>query len=625
MRRGLTATTLVLALTTSGCGLFEQDDPRDDVESFAEALAAAKLSTVRFAGSSGDATQEWWDAVREGMGESDHVVQVASVAEPADDRATATLRHRWTLEGEGGRWSYDTTVDLVKQEEGWAVEPVPDAFVADLRKGETLDLSGVPAERADILGAGGRALVTERPVVRFGIDKTQVPPARAPESARKLATLLDVDPASFAERVEDAGAEAFVEAVVLRKEDVTPEVGGAYQSIPGARGIADEIPLAPTREFARAILGTVGPVTAEMVEDSDGAYAAGDVAGLSGLEARYDEQLRGRPGTLVEAVDTETGDERVLHEVEPQAGEPLRTTLDIELQLAAERVLRQVGPASALVAVRPSTGAVLAAASGPGSEGYATATVGQYAPGSTFKIVSSLALLRAGLSPSDQVRCPTSVVVDGKEFTNYSDYPSASLGRITLREAVARSCNTAFVSQHGRVTPEEVAQAAEALGLGTDYDVGFPSFFGEVPADGSTTEHAASLIGQGRVLASPMAMAAVAGSVAAGSTVVPHLVEDQAAKPDPARPLTAAEARQLRSLMAAVVADGSGRALADVPGPQVLAKTGTAEFGDDRPPKTHAWMVASQGDLAVAAFVEVGESGSRTAGPLLEELLRSAR
>ena len=76
--------------------------------------------------------------------------------------------------------------------------------------------------------------------------------------------------------------------------------------------------------------------------------------------------------------------------------------------------------------------------------------------------------------------------------------------------------------------------------------------------------------------------------------------------------------------MRGVVTSGSGAFLADVPGPPVLAKTGTAEFGSASPPETHAWMIAVQGDLAVAAFVDVGESGSRTAGPLLEAFLRAA-
>jgi cell division protein FtsI/penicillin-binding protein 2 len=77
--------------------------------------------------------------------------------------------------------------------------------------------------------------------------------------------------------------------------------------------------------------------------------------------------------------------------------------------------------------------------------------------------------------------------------------------------------------------------------------------------------------------------------------------------------------------MRAVVTEGSGRALNSLSGPAVIAKTGTAEYGDDDPLKTHAWMIAAQGDLAVAVFVNTGQSGSKTAGPLLKEFLESAR
>jgi cell division protein FtsI/penicillin-binding protein 2 len=256
--------------------------------------------------------------------------------------------------------------------------------------------------------------------------------------------------------------------------------------------------------------------------------------------------------------------------------------------------------------------------------------VGQYAPGSTFKVVSSLALLRSGVRPASQVSCPATTVVDGKRFKNYDDYPADGLGEISFATAVANSCNTAFIGQRDAVTQAEVADAAAALGLGVDHDLGFPAYFGSVPATaaeaGSETGRAASLIGQGTVLASPMAMAAVAASVARGATVVPRLLPAQPADDQrPGTPLTGPEAAQLRSLMRGVVTRGSGSFLASVPGPPVLAKTGTAEFGTRAPLQTHAWMIAARGDLAVAVFVDVGDSGSGTAGPLLERFLRAAR
>ena len=198
---------------------------------------------------------------------------------------------------------------------------------------------------------------------------------------------------------------------------------------------------------------------------------------------------------------------------------------DLEtLQTRAEELLAPIGPASALVALRPSTGDVLVAANGPGNDGQNLATFGQYAPGSTFKIVSSLALLRAGLTPATSVPCTPTITVDGKSFKNYSDYPAGGIGDIPLRTALANSCNTAFISQADKVGDGALAGAANALGLGIDHDLGFPAYFGQVEPPESQTQAAADLIGQGTVLASPMTMAAVIGSVEQGSTVVPRLV-----------------------------------------------------------------------------------------------------
>ncbi|MCR1771686.1 penicillin-binding transpeptidase domain-containing protein, partial [Nocardioides daeguensis] len=372
------------------------------------------------------------------------------------------------------------------------------------------------------------------------------------------------------------------------------------------------------------------PVTAEMVEKDPEKYRSGDIAGVSGLQARYDDQLRGSVGRVVYAVPTadKAADDarRELYRHDAAPGRPLAITLDERLQGLAERVLANTAPGAALVALRPSDGAILAAANDAATGGQNYATFGQFAPGSTFKIVTSLALLRAGLTPESPVECTPTVSVNGKEFKNYSDYPSSALGRIPLREAVAQSCNTALIGQREALGKGDLASAAATLGLGIDHDLGFPAYFGEVPDPASETEAAASLIGQGKVLASPMAMATVIGSVQAGKTVVPRLVEQvDVSVPSEATPLAAGEAEALRAILRQVVTEGSGRGLADVPGPPVIAKTGTAEYADGGAVRTHAWMVAAQGDLAVAVFVQTGESGSQTAGPLLEAFLRGAR
>ena len=120
-----------------------------------------------------------------------------------------------------------------------------------------------------------------------------------------------------------------------------------------------------------------------------------------------------------------------------------------------------------------------------------------------------------------------------------------------------------------------------------------------------------------------MAMAAVAASVVKGERVIPTLVSGaEVSAAAPRRPLQASEAETLRSLMRSVVTEGSGAFLNGIPGPEIGAKTGTAEFGTKAPLQTHAWMIATRGDLAVAVFVDIGESGSQTAGPILERFLR---
>ncbi len=613
--RSLLAAGLLCALSLTSCS---SDEPsaEDTAEQVAEGLTAGELPPSAF---EGEAPQAAYDEIVRGLGEAEPTVEVGEVSED-DTSAEAALSWSWSL-GEQ-TWEYESSLELTNDGEAWRAVWAPSVVEPTLTEDESLAVTTLTPERGDILGARGVRLVTERPVVRLGIDKTQVSKKQAPVSAARAAELLDVEPGPFVKAVKGAGDQAFVEAIVMRPGDAEM-ISPSYYDTPGAVALEDELPLAPNRDFAAAILGRVGSATAELIEESEGRLRIGDVVGLSGLQARYDEELTGTRGLEVEAV-TEDGEPRSLFTAEPVAGEPLRTTLDERLQTKAEQVLAgtQDVPA-AIVAIRPSTGAILAAANGPGTGGLNIATYGQYAPGSTFKVVSSLALLRAGVTADDTVRCPDSTVVDGKQFENYDDYPSSELGDIPLRDAVAYSCNTAFINARTQVSEAGLADAAESLGLGADQDLGFPAYFGQVPPPGSETELAADMIGQGKVLASPMVMATVAASVQSGRTVVPYLLEDYRPEASPAEPLQPDEAASLAELMRGVVAEGSGAFLGDVSG-DVGAKTGTAEYGEPGPDgslPTHTWMIAFQDDLAVAVFVETGESGSSTAGPLLEAFL----
>jgi cell division protein FtsI/penicillin-binding protein 2 len=134
-----------------------------------------------------------------------------------------------------------------------------------------------------------------------------------------------------------------------------------------------------------------------------------------------------------------------------------------------------------------------------------------------------------------------------------------------------------------------------------------------VPAGEDAVEQAAAMIGQHEILASPLTMAGVAGTVAAGRWHAPRLV---ASDPRVAgRPLPEGEPDTLAALMRSVITSGTGQALAGVAG-EPAGKSGTAEFGGGDPPRTHAWFIAFRGDVAVAVLVEFGRSGGEVAAPL---------
>ncbi len=528
-------------------------------------------------------------------------------------------------------WTYTTPVGLTRaQDTTWHVAWNPTIIAPDLTTNERLTLTTAPAKRADIVGANNVPLMTERATAAVGIDKTRIPAASLPASATALAQLAGSDPAAYAAQVVAAGSKAFVPVITVRADDpLVTDQGGAIAAIPGASVVGSQAVVGPSPTFARSLLGTVGEATAQLIQKSNGALHQGDIVGLSGLEQRYDAQLRGASGVTVRAVVRDaTGKvttSRDLFTRPATDGKPLQLTMDATAQTVAEAVLQAVTTTpAALVAIRPSTGEILASANGPASKGIALGTLGQVAPGSTFKIVTALALLRAGLTPDSLVSCTPTFNAGGRIFRNYSDYPPDKVGNIPLRTAFANSCNTAFISNNAKITQADLASAAAALGVGVDLDLGFPAYLGSVPTSASATEHAASMIGQASVLMAPMDMATVAASVMHAAVVRPRLVADNPAVagfPAPVKPLQPAEAQALQSMMGAVVSEGSGRSLAAVG--VTLAKSGTAEYGTATPLKTHAWMLAGKGDLAVVVYVEDGVSGAQTAAPLISSFLQA--
>ncbi|MET8089453.1 penicillin-binding transpeptidase domain-containing protein [Micromonospora sp. NPDC005220] len=548
------------------------------------------------------------------------------------DIATTTVQVEWALPGQT-RWAYDREVRLAHgDDDQWQVIWEPKVVHEQLTKGDRLALRRDAGTRAGLLDNAGKPLVTPRPVVRVGVQPNAVTDLKklvkdldAAFKAIRPALVPGVDLADLPDRVAKAEPGAFVEVVSLR-EEAYRQIKPRIYDLPGTKFVSDKIDLAPTREFARALLGTVDPAQADDIAAHPDRYVVGDMVGHGGLQGRYDERLRGGPGLTV-VVERPAEDGKLeptgaeLFRREPQPGQALKTTLDVAVQNAADGALRAEPRRSAMVALRISDGAVLAAANGPGPAGENLAFDAQVPPGSTFKMVSTLGLLDRGAVTLDgPVDCKKTFTVDGRSFKNSDNF---ELGSVPFRTNFAKSCNTAFASLAPKLGADGLAAAGRSLGLEGQWDIGTDAFTGKVSTGGSLAEQAAASFGQGTTLVSPLAMAGATAAVARGRFEQPKLLIDPApAKPAPAgEQLKPESVAALRTMMREVVTAGTGSALKDVPG-EVYGKTGTAEY-DDNPAHTHAWFVGWRGDVAFAVFVEKGGASTASAVPIAERFLRA--
>jgi cell division protein FtsI/penicillin-binding protein 2 len=530
-----------------------------------------------------------------------HVQASVGEVREHDDAADADVRVTWDVPGIGP-WSYGTTIALARDKGKWRVAWAPADIHPRLRGPSRLGTVRQAPDRAPIRDRDGRPLVMARQVVRVGIDRAKVTDVEA--TATQLAQVLKIGGGKRAAAARRAGPKQFVEALTLRNADYQP-LADRLKAIQGVQTVDGIAQLGPTRSFARALLGAVGPATAEQVQKAHGAIGSGDEVGQWGLEARFESRLAGT-GTRRIVIRGAGGEPTAtLLRRSGKQGQALRTTLDRNVQQAAETALGPRTDKAAVVALQPSTGDILAVANRPTAQTFDRAIDGRYPPGSTFKVISTAALLRDGLKTSDTVPCPQTITVGGKQFRNFE---GEAAGAVPFSTDFAQSCNTAFVSLAKRLPADALSRVARDFGLGR-------TGASQVPPGTDAVERAAAMIGQARIVASPLAMAGVAATVADGRWHAPRLLDGDPRSTGPS--LATDELTTLRTLMRSVVTSGTGTALAVVPG-EVAGKTGTAEFGGGDPPPTHAWFIAFRGDLAVAVLVEKGSSGGAAAAPIAQ-------
>ena len=350
-------------------------------------------------------------------------------------------------------------------------------------------------------------------------------------------------------------------------------------------------------------------------------------------------------------------------------GATLETTLDAKVQAAAEEGLE--GIRGAAVALDPKTGAILAMVSHPTYDPNDLAThdltaleknyarlnkdptkplVNRsingdlYPPGSVFKVVTAAAALSTGEYTEDTV-VPGPAVLDlpqtDADLPNAFDGPCGPGSEVTLTEALAVSCNTAFARIGMDIGAEALQSQAAKFGFGDSITVPMRVTPSTVPAEMNLPQLAQASIGQYDVRATPLQMAMVAAGVGNDGTVMrPYLVQSvigsdlaviESTEPQElSQAVTPDVAAQLTRMMEAVVEDGSG-VRAQIPGVAVAGKTGTAQHGEGR--KAHAWFIsfapANDPEIAVAVIAEDGgvagseAGGGAVAAPIAKQMMEA--
>jgi penicillin-binding protein A len=373
---------------------------------------------------------------------------------------------------------------------------------------------------------------------------------------------------------------------------------------------------------------------AEAAELEQLGFPDGALAGTSGLEQAFNTRLAGQPGgeLVAESAGQGAGQDRVLAAAQPRKGEPVRTTIDPGLQEATAAALGDAFGGVAVLDAR--NGSVLALAG--------IAFSSPQPPGSSFKIVTTTAALETGIvKPSDTFPVESTRIVAGREIANAHDQPCGG----TFTESFAHSCNTVFAPLGVDVGNDKLVDMAERYGWNsppTLYDKQATAITepGEatIPTNvGTDLDLAVSAIGQGEVLATPLTMASVSQTVAAGGVRSPNpIVTDPGlrAEAKPVKVTSADVAATLRELMVGVVEGGTGTA-ASLPGIEVAGKTGTAELGPapvspdeggEPQQKQDAWFTAfapaRNPRLAVAVMIaNTTEDGGTVAAPVAREVL----
>lgn len=507
-----------------------------------------------------------------------------------------------------------------------------------------------------------------------------------PEVMAALARLIPLSDDDIAKLMKEIEKRSPTLPITLADRLTWEEFSRVAVNAPVLPGIATEVGLSRVyprlADFAH-VLGYVGPVSdydLSKMQDPDPLLQIPKFQiGKLGVEAKLEEMLRGKAGTRRIEVNSTGREMREIDRREGEAGASVRMTLDARLQ---NFVMARLGSDSAAaVAIEVQTGDILAIGSAPSfdpnlfvrgisSVDYKALTEndhrpladktvqGAYPPGSTFKMVTALAALEAGVvSPDEQVYCPGFTQLGDRKFHCWR---RGGHGHVNLTQSLERSCDVYYYEIAQRVGIDKIAEMARRLGIGVRHDLPMSAVSeGNAPdkawkqarygKDWLVGDTLNSAIGQGYVLASPLQLAVMAARIASGKAIEPQLVravDDVPAPRAEPQPLAVDPAflAAVRGGMHAVMNGKHGTASASrtVSDAVLMAgKTGTSQVrnisaaeraagvvsNDDLPweRRDHALFVCfapyDAPKVAVAVVVEHGGGGSTVAAPIARDIL----
>jgi penicillin-binding protein 2 len=478
----------------------------------------------------------------------------------------------------------------------WSLQVLSGDTYLAAAQGNQLRTIRIEAPRGTILDRHGRVIVDNVPGTAVKLWVGDLPSKRRYEVIRRLAWVLNVRPVRLAKEV-DARINDPLNPITVKTavgEDQIAYLSEHQAEFPGVQIQQTYLRHYPFQSLGAQLLGYVGEVSQAELDEHPKLYKSGDKTGKTGVEAQFDQYLRGEAGEYTVRVDSLGRPHgEPLPKLEARPGSSVRLTIDIELQRAAERALRygietaQENEAynadgGALVALDPQDGAVLAMASTPTYKpsvyvgrvdpkkiqplvddtaakeanypGINRVTSGVYPPGSTWKPVTALAAMQEHvLAPYTARQCTPSATygLDQHVFKNWDPYVNQAM---TLPEALARSCDTYFYElgydfylqgDKGRTRMQEWARRF-GFGRPTGFDLGGEQT-GLVPTPAWRKQHFESdwdrawnpgnsiqlAIGQQDIAVTPLQMARFYAMIANGGKLVKPYVVAQVETPAP--------------------------------------------------------------------------------------------